>query len=208
MLPVKKKTTTPQQRWARKNRDKLAAACRRWRARHPEKQKAATYNWRQRNLKRWNAYQRSWRHKNRHRTNPILRAFRAANKNTLYAKRRDYRRRNLEQLRAAARKYYRANCERKRVEHDIAIARRKLASGAYTVAEWRLVLRKWKYKCAYCRRRLTKKTATADHIIPLSRGGTNWIDNIVPACLPCNQRKNFLSKAEFLTRLRKLRNYQ
>ena len=64
---MKKRGETPQERWARKNRDKLAAACRRWRKRHPEKQKAATYRWRSRNKDKWNAYMRRWR-----KTNPAL----------------------------------------------------------------------------------------------------------------------------------------
>jgi len=207
-LRVKKRVETPQQRWARENRDKLAAACRRWRKRHPEKQKAATYGWRKRNLKKWNAYQRSWRRKNRDRTNPLLRAFRVENREVLNEKRRKYRALNLRMMRAIARKYYRDNFERKRVEHDTALARRKLAEGRYTVAEWRQLLRKWQYQCAYCQRRLTRKTATADHLIALSIGGTNWIKNIVPACLPCNQRKNSLSKSEYLKRLRKSRKFQ
>lgn len=43
-------------------------------------------------------------------------------------------------------------------------------------------------------------TATVDHIIPKSRGGTNDLDNLVIACYPCNTgrgaaRKNW-KKAE------------
>jgi 5-methylcytosine-specific restriction endonuclease McrA len=73
------------------------------------------------------------------------------------------------------------------------------------VAEWRKVLRKWQYRCAYCHCRLTRRSATADHLIALSRGGTNWIGNIVPACLPCNQRKGFLKRSEYLKRLSQTR---
>lgn len=58
---ISPKKETPQQQWARKNRDKVRAASRRWRARHPEKQKAATYRWRERNRDAWNKYQRQWR---------------------------------------------------------------------------------------------------------------------------------------------------
>ncbi len=76
---------TPQQRWARKNRPKMAAACRRWRARHPDRQRAATYCWRRRNREAWNAYQRRWR-----RTHPQL--VRAASKRRYLKVRNDPKR--------------------------------------------------------------------------------------------------------------------
>ncbi|MEV6638441.1 HNH endonuclease [Actinoplanes sp. NPDC051470] len=37
--------------------------------------------------------------------------------------------------------------------------------------------------CSICLRR---KATTADHIVPLSKGGTNKLNNLRPACLPCN----------------------
>ncbi len=44
-------------------------------------------------------------------------------------------------------------------------------------------------RCQYCQRPVTRAEATYDHVIPRSRGGaTNW-ENIVIACVPCNQNK-------------------
>ncbi|WP_425271168.1 HNH endonuclease [Micromonospora arborensis] len=37
--------------------------------------------------------------------------------------------------------------------------------------------------CTLCRRR---PATTADHIVPLSKGGTNQLSNLRPACGPCN----------------------
>jgi 5-methylcytosine-specific restriction endonuclease McrA len=199
---VAKIKETPQQKWAKKNRHKLRAASRRWRARYPEKQKAATYRWRRKHLAEWNAYQRRWRKKNRLRTNQLLRAHRAENAAKHNASRRRYRQKNLGKLRTVARKYYMRHFEKKRLEHQRAMVKRRSAIGAFTLAEWRALLRKYRYKCVYCNKRITRKTASVDHVAALSRGGTNWIRNIVPSCLPCNQRKNFLSPREFRRRLR------
>lgn len=36
-----------------------------------------------------------------------------------------------------------------------------------------------------------------DHVIPLSRGGSNSITNVVPACKPCNSGKRDLLLSEW-----------
>lgn len=43
--------------------------------------------------------------------------------------------------------------------------------------------------CHWCDKPLDKSTATADHLIPLSRGGPNEDWNIVIACLKCNKMR-------------------
>jgi 5-methylcytosine-specific restriction endonuclease McrA len=43
--------------------------------------------------------------------------------------------------------------------------------------------------CSYCGRKLTKKSATLDHRIPLTQGGTDDWENLVLSCHSCNQCK-------------------
>jgi len=43
--------------------------------------------------------------------------------------------------------------------------------------------------CVYCGKLLDTTSATIDHVIPLSRGGTNTIGNRVYACVECNSSK-------------------
>ncbi|WP_331050830.1 HNH endonuclease [Gemmatimonas sp.] len=49
------------------------------------------------------------------------------------------------------------------------------------------------YQCQYCGRRSnelkTRESLTRDHLIPMSRGGTNEWSNVVTACSSCNTRK-------------------
>ena len=49
------------------------------------------------------------------------------------------------------------------------------------------------YRCQYCGRAQTelryREALTRDHLIPLSRGGTNEWTNVVTACSSCNTRK-------------------
>ena len=44
-------------------------------------------------------------------------------------------------------------------------------------------------KCQYCTRKITRAEATYDHVVPRAQGGRTGWDNIVIACVPCNQAK-------------------
>ena len=46
---------------------------------------------------------------------------------------------------------------------------------------------------------ISVEEATKDHLTPTARGGRDSIDNIVPACIACNQRKGVMTEQEFRT---------
>ena len=51
----------------------------------------------------------------------------------------------------------------------------------------RNILKRDGHKCAYCGR--ADLPLTIDHIIPRSKGGDDSWENLVAACLPCNNKK-------------------
>ena len=53
-------------------------------------------------------------------------------------------------------------------------------------------------KCIYCNTKLTKNNVTADHIIPISEGGTNAKVNLVAVCYDCNQERQSIPFNEFM----------
>lgn len=62
------------------------------------------------------------------------------------------------------------------------------AEGSFTPQEWNDLLDLYGHKCLACG--VSNKKLSADHVIPLSRRGTNYISNIQPLCRSCNSRKN------------------
>lgn len=74
-------------------------------------------------------------------------------------------------------------------------ARKAAAGPTHTLAEWREKCALFANLCAYCGE---AKPLTRDHKIPLSRGGTDDITNILPACRSCNCKKRTRTADEFL----------
>ena len=53
-----------------------------------------------------------------------------------------------------------------------------------------------KCTCQYCGRKRARHELTLDHVIPAVQGGKKTWDNIVTACIQCNQRKGGRTPAE------------
>lgn len=86
---------------------------------------------------------------------------------------------------ATNREWAKANPE-KRALSDRVKRQRKRAAGTLSAADWRAVLERYGSACLACG---SDDPPTIDHVIPLSKGGTNTVDNVQPLCNPCNMRK-------------------
>jgi 5-methylcytosine-specific restriction protein A len=61
-------------------------------------------------------------------------------------------------------------------------------------------------QCYYCGNDLTAKSATMDHLLPISQGGKSTKNNVVPCCKSCNSQKRDLSFIEWQLFLEELKN--
>ncbi len=63
----------------------------------------------------------------------------------------------------------------------------------YDVREY--LLEKWKHRCAYCH--INNIPLEIEHIVPISRGGSDRVSNLVLACRKCNLAKGNQTASEF-----------
>lgn len=69
--------------------------------------------------------------------------------------------------------------------------------GRHTPAEWRRKVLTYAGMCHYCTRPW-RRDLHQDHMTPISRGGSDAIDNLVPTCGDCNCTKSTMTAAEFV----------
>lgn len=82
------------------------------------------------------------------------------------------------------------------------LSRKANASGEITKEEWLNTLDAYDYCCFYCGEEGTK--LCMEHMTPLSRGGDNSVENIVPACRACNTSKGNRTLEEWAPELASL----
>jgi len=76
-----------------------------------------------------------------------------------------------------------------RNKRNRAIKRLRKESLSHTFGEWELLKKQYGYCCPHCGKSEPVIQLTEDHIIPLSKGGSDLIENIQPLCRNCNCKK-------------------
>lgn len=103
-------------------------------------------------------------------------------KNLAYSKK--YREENAEWAKSYQ-KEWRSNNKQKRQELEHRRRTRKRKNGVYVISP--KDMRRLAGACIYCG---STEQVTMDHVVPISRGGTHGIGNLVPCCNSCNIKKN------------------
>lgn len=144
----------------------------RYRENNREKCNAAADKAHKNNPRKYSKLNADWKKRNPKRVKELASRYRSNHREELNRKNREYQKNNPEVVRGK-------NHRRRALKAN--------AKGVYTSAQWIALCDKYNNRCLCCGR---KKKLTPDHVVPLSKGGSNSIDNIQPLCGPCNSRKH------------------
>lgn len=177
--------------WQADNPDKVRERKAAWNANNQERASIKKAAWRAANPEKARAIQARWYSANREKARAAYAERYARNHEKELARCAAYRAANPEKVRAAAAASKAANPEgaRTRVRNRRALER--AADGYHKTSDVERILAQQKYRCANptCRKSVRHKRHV-DHIVPLSKGGSNWPRNLQILCPTCNIRKN------------------
>lgn len=156
------------------NRDAVLERSRAYYASNKERVLERTHAWFVANKERHHELTRAWYAANKEKHNERIRLNRKVNKDRYLATQRAYRAAHPEVSRLGTRRYR---------------ARKVEAEGTHTDADIQAQYKRQRGKCYYCGVKVGD-TYHVDHVVPLSRGGSDDPGNLVIACVSCNTSKS------------------
>lgn len=185
-------------RYYEANREKEAEKNRRWREANPGW--AAAYN--KANPEKTAEAQRRYQEANREKLRERNRQSREAHPEKVAESQRRYREAHRERIAERLRRrreenpgreaeyqrrYREANPDKAKQRDNLRRVRKAMAPGFHTEEEWQALCSYYMDQCLRCGE--VPDALTRDHVVPLSKGGTDDISNIQPLCRSCNCSK-------------------
>lgn len=164
--------------------DEIKLRAKEYREANAERVREQDRRWRESNADHLRQRRKAYYAENRSLLIQYASEYREANRKRLADNARIYRKQNAKVIRARSK----ANALMTRAKNMQRRARKMKAEGKYTAKDIRLQYERQKGRCYWCGVKVGKKYHV-DHVIPLSRGGTNWPENLVVACPTCNCSK-------------------
>lgn len=118
-----------------------------------------------------------------------LRAYYLRNRDKVLTRNKEWNKHHPDVIIAATLKWKKRNPEKNRHISNLAQDKARGAIGSHTLKEWDILKKKYGNACCFCKQQEPEIKLTRDHIIPIEKGGNNYITNIQPLCKSCNSIK-------------------
>ncbi len=175
-------------RYYRNNAEEGIKKTRQWREANPERKKANRKKEYARNSEEAKAASRKWNRDNPERKRENGRKWEQANRERVNERSNQWSKNNRGKKRFMLNRWRHENPGANAASRHARRARQNAAGGRYTSAEWQALVNHYGNKCLCCGR--DDVELTADHVIPIVKGGRSDIDNIQPLCRSCNSSKH------------------
>jgi 5-methylcytosine-specific restriction endonuclease McrA len=170
-------------------RDCIREKARIEREQHPDRVRARVKKWQQENPEKLAESKRNWNEANPDKVRQYWQEYAERNPEVKRESRLRSQRNNPEAHNERNRRYAQNHPEKIRAKCLNRWAMFKEADGHFTADDIAKIYDEQQERCAYCGITL-HGDYEIDHVHPLSRGGSNWPDNLVLACPSCNSSKN------------------
>lgn len=137
------------------------------------------------------AQMRAWRLAHPGYNFSMVKRWQNKNPDKLAAQQKRNRERHIDAKKAQKLDYYYANKPAYRHRESQRRRKQRGTNGTYSLLDFQNLCDKYANKCLSCGR--INVQLTADHVVPLSMGGSNTIDNIQPLCGKCNDEKGTIT---------------
>ena len=182
--------------WYVKTKPARQEASKKYRSQNKEQVSASKIAWAKNNPDKVRAIQARYRENNKEKVEKRRRDYLERNAKRIAEREKQYRENNKELVRARQKSWRLRNPEAFKQYNNLRRARR-LANKTYKVTK-KEIAKLLSMPCFYC----GQKSEHIDHRLPISRGGSHSIGNIVGACASCNQSKHNKTVMEWrMTRL-------
>lgn len=189
------------QAWQKENREHKLEYQRLWYLANQEERLAKQKEWYEKNQGKVRAY----REANREKIAQRMKAWREKNPDVIWQYQQDWKEANAQHIRDYAKRYRQEKPEMKRISEANRRAAAIGSTGHFTIRDVAALYAAQFGKCVYCGTDLSDASFHADHIVPLSRRGSNGPENIQLLCKRCNLMKYAKTHDEFLAWLSKKR---
>lgn len=173
-------------RWMKNNPELVKQQRKKWRENNLEKSKLSCSRYKKQSLK-YKEQQKQYRMEHKEEQSIRQRIWVSRNLDHYKEYQQHWRELNPKLSCEYTKRWQQKNKEKVRHYVKMRQNRKKGAEGTFSFGEWESLLLKYNHRCLSCG---SSSDLQPDHVVPISRGGRNSIDNIQPLCGKCNRKKH------------------